>query len=192
MTQSAWSTSGSDAAKYNPLAMLFHWVMVVGIFSAVVMAWIMTDIPGITPTKLRLFNYHKWLGVSLFALAALRLLWRWVKAPPALPHSMSPMAQRLAGLGHLALYALMFAIPLIGYFYSLAAGYPVVWFGVIELPVLMEPNPTLKPILKEAHELAANGLLILVAGHALVALKHHFLDRDSVLSRMVPGLQSRR
>ena len=176
------------SVKYGPTAMVFHWLIAVGLASATVMAWIMTDMPGITPLKLKLFNYHKWLGVSLFALVALRLLWRLLNPPPPLPASISPNARRLAHLGHLALYGLMFAIPLVGYFYSLAAGYPVVWFGVIELPVLIDPNPTLKPILKEAHELVANLMWITVAGHALVALKHHFIDRDSVLSRMVPGL----
>jgi cytochrome b561 len=176
--------------KYNLLAMAFHWLMFLGLAAAVVMAWIMTEIDGITPFKLRLYNYHKWLGVSLFVLAAARLLWRWIVKPPRLPATMSARDQTLAHLGHAALYGLMFSIPLIGYFYSLAAGYPVVWFGVIELPVLIGPSPTLKPILKEAHELFANALIFLAAAHALIALKHHFINKDSVLSRMVPFLKA--
>jgi cytochrome b561 len=176
--------------KYNGVAMAFHWLMFLGLAAAVVMAWIMTGIDGITPSKLRLYNYHKWLGVSLFVLVGLRLLWRWLVKPPPLPQTMSANGQTLAHLGHAALYGLMFFIPLIGCFYSLAAGYPVVWFGVIELPVLIAPNPTLKSILKEAHGLFANALIFLAAAHALIALNQHFINKDSVLSRMVPFVKA--
>ena len=175
--------------RYGKVAMGFHWLMLIGLAVAFGMAWIMTDIPGITPLKLKLFNYHKWLGVTLFALVVLRLLWRQVNPPPALPNSMSTKVQLVAHAGHGLLYLFMIAIPVVGYLYSLAAGYPVVWFGVIELPVIMAPNPELKPVFKQLHDQLGNGLLLLVAGHVCMALKHHVIDKDGTLCRMVPGLK---
>ena len=78
------------------------------------------------------------------------------------------------------------AVPLSGYFYSLASGIPVVWFGVIELPVLMERNAELKPVLKATHYWLNMTLAACVAVHVGAALKHHFIDRDGVFRRMLP------
>ena len=87
---------------------------------------------------------------------------------------------------HGLLYLLMFAIPASGYIYSLAAGVPVVYLGVLPLPALIDPNPELKPILKQLHYALNMTLLACVALHVLAALKHHFVDRDSVLKRILP------
>ena len=172
--------------RYSNTAIVLHWLIAILIVLAFVLGTIMTDIPGITPTKLRYFSWHKWLGITILGLVCVRLLWRLTHTAPAYPSSM-PMWQQYAAHGlHIALYVLMFAIPISGYLYSLAAGVPVVYLGIIHLPILIAPDPVLKPILKEVHELLNNGLLILVALHVLAALKHHFINRDTILKRMLP------
>jgi cytochrome b561 len=145
----------------------------------------MVDMPGITPTKLKYFNWHKWMGVTVLGLAVLRVLWRFTHRPPALPAAMPKWEKIAAELGHLGLYVLMFAVPLSGYFYSLAAGFKVVYLGLFPLPVLMDRNPTLKPILEEVHYWLNMGLAGLVSVHFLAVLKHQFIDRNAILKRML-------
>lgn len=177
----------SSGNRYTGTAIALHWLIALGIVVAFGMGLTMTDIPGITPTKLKLFNWHKWLGVTLLALVTVRLLWRLLHPAPKLPLSMPAWQRWVAEITHYALYVLMFAIPLSGYFYSLAAGFPVVYLGLIPLPVLIDPNPALKPILKELHYWLNMGMAVLVIAHAAAALKHHFFERDDILKRMLPA-----
>ena len=92
-----------------------------------------------------------------------------------------------AHVSHFLLYVLLFAVPLSGYFYSLAAGVPVVYFGVIELPVLIGRDPELKELLETTHFGLNMLLAATVALHIAAALKHQFIDHDSVFRRMLPG-----
>ncbi len=172
-------------ARYNRVAVLLHWVVAVLIIAAFVLGLVMVDIPGLTPTKLKYFSWHKWLGITVLALVALRLLWRlWRGTPPA-PDM--PAWQRLAStVVHALLYVLMFAVPLSGYFYSLAAGVPVVYFGVLPLPVLIEADPALKPDLKQLHLVLVYTLLAAFVVHVLAVLKHQLIDRDGLIRRMLP------
>jgi cytochrome b561 len=173
--------------RYTKLAILFHWLIALMIIGAFIMGLVMTDMPGISPTKLKYYSWHKWAGVTILALAALRLLWRLTHRAPAYPDTMPGWQKTSANLMHGALYLLMFAVPLSGYFYTLSAGYPVVYFGVLELPVLMGPDPALKPVLKEVHFWLNMTLAGAVVAHVAGALKHHFIDRDGVLKRMLPS-----
>lgn len=172
--------------RYTKTAILLHWLMALLIVSGFALGLIMTEMHGISPTKLKYYSWHKWLGVTVFGLACVRLLWRQLNAPP--PHSAGmPAWQKRAADGvHILLYVLLFALPVSGYLYSLAAGVPVVYLGLFPLPVLMAPNPEFKPILKELHFVLSMTLAAAVAVHALAALKHHFIDRDGVLKRMLP------
>ena len=173
--------------RYTTTAILLHWLIAILIIGAFTLGLVMTDMPGISPTKLRYYNWHKWAGVTVLLLAALRLLWRLGHRPPPLSDAM-PAWQRGAahGLHHL-LYVLMFAVPLSGYFFTLAAGRPVVYFGLFKLPVLIDPDPQLKDVLQETHEWLVWLLAAIVAVHVLAALKHAFVDRDDTLRRMLPG-----
>ncbi len=173
-------------ARYTTTAIALHWLIAIAILANLALGLVMVDM-AFSPTKLRYFNWHKWAGVSILVLVTARMLWRLGHRPPPLPAAM-PSWQRIgAELTHVGLYLLMFAIPLSGYFYSLAAGYPVVYLGLFKLPVLIGPNPELKGLLKDLHEALNWTLLALLAAHAGAALKHHFLDRDDVLRRMLPG-----
>jgi cytochrome b561 len=172
--------------RYSRPAVLLHWLIALLIIGAFTMGLVMTDIHGITPTKLKYYSWHKWAGVTILALAAVRLLWRLAKRAPAYPASMPHWEQSAAHHLHSLLYVLMFAVPLSGYFYTLSAGVPVVYFGLFELPVLMAPNPELKPVLKALHFWLNMGLAGAVALHVAAALKHVFIDRDGVMQRMLP------
>jgi cytochrome b561 len=165
--------------------MTLHWLMALLIIATFFLGLTMVDMPGITPTKLKYFNWHKWMGVTVLGLAVLRVLWRFTHRPPALPAAMPKWEKIAAELGHLGLYVLMFAVPLSGYFYSLAAGFKVVYLGLFPLPVLMDRNPTLKPILEEVHYWLNMGLAGLVSVHFLAVLKHQFIDRNAILKRML-------
>ncbi|MEO6921822.1 MAG: cytochrome b [Collimonas sp.] len=172
--------------RYSIPAIVLHWLVAILIVAAFTLGLTMVDIPGLTPTKLKYFSWHKWLGVTVFGLSCLRLLWRKTNAAPPYPASMQPWQQTAAHGLHILLYVLIFAVPLSGYFYSLAAGVPVTYLGIWPMPVLIAPNPDLKPILKLVHYTLNMIMLGAVSLHVLAALKHHFIDRDGVLKRMLP------
>jgi cytochrome b561 len=180
-------TPGPIMQRYTTTAIVLHWLIALLIIGAFTLGLVMTDIPGFSPTKLRYYSWHKWAGVTVLLLAAVRLLWRLKNRPPELSASM-PAWQRGAahGLHHL-LYVFIFAVPLSGYFYTLAAGFPVVYFGLFQLPVLIAKNPALAETLKTVHYWLNMTMAALVLLHVLAALKHTFVDRDGTLRRMLPG-----
>ena len=177
--------------RYTSTAIALHWLLAILIVGTFTLGLVMTDIPGLSMAKLNYYSWHKWAGVTVLALAAARLLWRLAHRPPAYPDTM-PSWQRGAAHGlHGLLYVLMFAVPLSGYFYTLAAGVPVVYFKLVELPVLIAPDPALKPVLKGVHYWLNMLLATLVGLHVAAALKHQFVDRDGIVRRMLPFSSSK-
>jgi cytochrome b561 len=172
--------------RYTTTAIVLHWLIALLIVGTFTLGLVMTDIPGLTPTKLRYYSWHKWAGVTVLVLAAVRLLWRLAHRAPAYPATMPAWERSAAHSLHGLLYLLIFAVPLSGYFYSLAAGVPVVWFGLFQLPVLIEADPLLKPVFKAVHYWLNMVMAGAVGLHVLAALKHQFLDRDTVMRRMLP------
>jgi cytochrome b561 len=172
--------------RYSLPAIVLHWLIALLIIGTFTLGLVMTDIPGLTPTKLRYFSWHKWAGVTVLALATCRLLWRLRSTPPAYPATMPAWQSRAAHALHGLLYLLMFAVPLSGYFYSLAAGVPVVYFGLFPLPTLIDADPALKPVLGALHYWLNMGLAALVVLHVLAAFKHMLIDRDGIMGRMLP------
>ncbi|AOY92773.1 cytochrome b [Cupriavidus sp. USMAA2-4] len=176
-------------AAYGPIAISLHWLVALLIFAAFALGLYMTGIPGLTPTKLKLFSWHKWMGVTIFALALVRVLWRGAKGAPA-PAAGTPAWQVKAAAGaHHLLYLLILVVPLTGYFYSSAAGVPVVFLGLWHMPALIEPNDALKAALKPAHEWLNYLMAAIVVVHAAAAVKHQFVNRDGTLARMLPFLK---
>ncbi len=173
--------------RYTTVAILFHWLIALLIIGSFSMGLVMTEMPGITPTKLKFYSWHKWAGVTILGLATLRLLWRLAHPAPPYPATMPAWQKTTANLLHGLLYVLMFAVPLSGYFYTLASGYPVVYFGLVELPVLIAKDDGLKEVLKGVHWWLNMGLAGCVALHVGAALKHAFVDRDGVIRRMLPS-----
>ena len=172
--------------SYTAIAKLFHWGMALVIAGLIALGFVMTDM-SLSPEKLQYYAWHKWAGVSVFMLVWLRLAWRVFNPPPAYPNTMSPWLQRVAHLGHAALYGLMLVIPLSGWLLSSAKGVPTVWLGVLPLPDLLEKNKELGHLLHEVHESLNVCLLLLLSGHVVAALKHHWMDRDDILKRMLPS-----
>ena len=125
---------------YHPLARGLHWLMALLIAGLLVLGHYMSELP-LSPEKLQYFSWHKWAGVTVFALLWVRLAWRLVHRPPALSDTLSPLQQRLAHTGHGALYLLMLAMPLSGWLMSSAYGIPVVMFGLWQVPDLIAANP---------------------------------------------------
>lgn len=180
--------------RYSAVAIAFHWLLALAIIGAFGVGLYMTGLP-FSPARLKLYNWHKWAGVTILALSAARLLWRLANRPPALPAHIEtgmPAWQRSAHHGtHFLLYLFFFAVPLTGWAYSSAAGFPIVWFGVLPLPDFVSPDKALAEVLKLTHHWAAYGLAALVVLHVAAALKHQFVDRDGLLARMWPQRAAR-
>ena len=176
----------STTQRYTKTAIALHWLIALLIIAAFLLGLTMVDIPGFTPTKLKYFSWHKWLGVTVLGLAAIRLLWRLRNAPPPALASIPHWQQLTAEGVHHLLYLLMFAVPVSGYLYSYAAGVPVVYLGLFQMPAIIDPNPELKPLLKTVHYVLTMSMAGVVVAHALAALKHHFFERDDTLKRMLP------
>ena len=170
---------------YTATAKALHWLMALMLFAMLALGFYMQGLP-LSPEKLQLYSWHKWAGVTIFLLVLFRLAWRFTHRPPALPASMPKLMQLAAHAGHLALYGLMLAIPLSGWLMSSAKGFQTVWFGILPLPDLLAKDKALGDLLQTVHVSLNLLLLVVVVGHVGAALKHHFIDRDDILTRMLP------
>ncbi len=168
---------------YTPVAKGLHWLMAVMILGLLALGIYMSDLP-LSPQKLTLYSWHKWLGVTVFLLVWLRLAWRVTHRPPALPETLSALMRLAAHAGHAALYGLMIAIPLTGWLMSSAKGFQTVWFGVLPIPDLLGRDRELGDLLQQVHKLLNLLLMQTLAGHVLAALWHHFVLKDDTLRRM--------
>ena len=170
------------AHRYTTPAIALHWLLALMIIASLIVGTTMSGMP-LSPTRLKLYNWHKWAGITILALSALRLLWRLAHRPPPEP-PMPAWQRRAASATHAALYLLFFAVPLLGWAYSSAAGFPVVVFGVLPLPDFVSPSRELADTLKPLHRWGARALAALVVLHVAAALKHQLIDRDGLLRRM--------
>jgi cytochrome b561 len=171
--------------RYSSLAIALHWLLALLIIGSFSFALYMTDLP-FSPARIKQYNWHKWAGITILGLSALRLLWRLFHQPPAYPSTMPRWQQSTAHFTHGLLYCLFFAIPLAGWAYSSAAGFPIVYFGVLPLPDFVSPDPELAKTLKLVHKYLAYSLGALVLLHIAAAIKHQWVDRDGLLLRMMP------
>ena len=185
---------------YTAVAVTLHWVMAIAIVLLLVAGLWMTDTIRQPETKnfaFRVYQWHKSLGLTVLVLTFARLGWRLANPPPALPGGMSRFERIGAGLSHGAFYTLMLAIPLAGWAMVSASplGLPTMVFGLFEwphIPVLagLEDKKPVEAIFKAGHKFMAWGLLALLVLHVAAALKHHFVNRDTVLARMLPGVRA--
>jgi cytochrome b561 len=184
------TASGTRPLRYTTVAIALHWLLGLSLVAMFGLGVYMADLP-FSPWRLKLYNWHKWAGITFLALSVLRLVWRISHRPPALPAAISQAMPAWQNLAHHAthhlLYALFFVVPLLGWAYSSAAGFPIVWFGQITLPDLVTADKALAEIIKPLHELSAIALMALAALHIAAALKHQWIDRDGLLERMLPS-----
>jgi len=172
-------------SEYTTPAIALHWLLAMALAVSFSVGLYMADLP-FSPQRLKLYNWHKWAGVTILALSIARLLWRLTHRPPAeLP--MPAWQARASHFTHSALYLLFFAVPLVGWAYSSAAGFPVVWFGVLPLPDFVPVDKSLADAIKPWHGALAWALAALAVLHVAGALKHQFIDRDGLLARMLPN-----
>lgn len=174
------STTG---ARYTRIAILLHWLVALLIVATFPLGLYMSDLP-LSPARLKLYSYHKWIGITVLTLVILRLGWRLYHQPPPLPVTMPRWQQVATHSMHHLLYLLMLVVPFSGWLMSSAKGFQTVWFGVLPLPNLVSKDKALGELLAEVHESLNWILLVLVGIHVASALKHHFIDRDDLLSRV--------
>ncbi len=173
----------NDARRYGAVAQALHWVIALGFAAQFAIAWYMNNLPfGLE--AMWWFNFHKSVGVTLLALAVLRLAWRSVNPPPPLPQGTPTWERMAARASHVALYGVLFAQPLTGLIFSLYSEFPnFIWGFAL-------PNPGHVDWIKDgfmaAHVYLSWAVIALVAVHAGAALRHHFVEKDDVLLRMLP------
>ncbi len=179
-----------SAPRYHGFAIALHWLLAIALVGIFSVGLYMADLP-FSPQRLKLYNWHKWAGVTILLLSVLRLVWRLTHTPPALPQAvvqaMPGWQMRAYHATHVAMYALFFIVPLVGWAYSSAAGFPIVLFGVLPLPDFVPASKPLAELIKPWHEISAFALAGLVMLHVAAALKHHFIDKDGLLQRMLPA-----
>lgn len=170
--------------RYGAVAQSFHWIIVVLIITQFVLA---KRAEGLAPlAKIGVLTTHKSIGITILGLALLRLAWRLFNPVPPLPPGAPRWQDRAAHVSHFLLYALLFITPVLGWLMSSARAFSVSWFGLVTLPDFIEPNRATYERLHDAHEAMALTLAAIALVHIAAALKHHFVDRDDVLRRMLP------
>ena len=176
------------SANYTRTAIALHWLIAIAIVATFGVGLIMHDL-ALSPFKLKIYSWHKWAGVTIFLLVLFRLGWRLTHRPPGPPAGMPAWQHTAAEVTHLLIYILMIAIPLSGWLMSSAKGFQTVYFGILPLPDLLAKNKELGELLSFVHTVLNFTLAGLVLAHAGAALKHHFIDRDDVLTRMLPFIK---
>jgi cytochrome b561 len=171
--------------SWGSVSKALHWIIVLLIINQCVICMRADALP-LGLAKLQVLAWHKSFGITILALAVVRLVWRWMNPVPDLTSETRPWERALAKISHLLLYALIFALPLSGWLMSSAKNFPVSWFNLIQLPDLVAPNQVLFEQLRSLHHTLFAVLVAVAAVHVAGALKHHFVDRNDVLRRMLP------
>jgi len=173
-------------SRWGGVSRFLHWLVVALVVVQAGLGLTGKALPH-GPTLFTVIGIHKSLGITILAVAALRLAWRWMNPVPALPSTLKPHEKGIARLTHWALYAILFAMPLTGWISSSAHGTAVKWFGLFEVPNLVGKNQKLSMLLLHTHEWLALGLGLVVVLHIAAALRHHFVLGDDTLRRMLPA-----
>jgi cytochrome b561 len=177
----------SGVSHWGSVAKFFHWTIVLLILVQATVGLIMVNLPK-RPGVIPVYSFHKSLGLTIFALAVFRLAWRMFDMRPEEPSGVPRWQANAARLGHALLYALIFAVPLSGWLFDSASALrPLYWFGLFQVPSLTGgPDEAIKDLAKSTHFWLFWTLAAAAAGHATIALVHHFVNRDAVLARMLP------
>lgn len=177
--------------RWGVVSQLLHWLVVLLILTTGTIGLLMGDMRA-SPTKVEIYALHKSLGLTILALAVLRFAWRMYAGAPRPPSDTPRWQDRFAAFTHWLLYALLFAIPLSGWAFNSAAGYPLQWFKLFNVPRLVARDADLRQIAGNVHEWLFWSLVAVALLHAAAALYHHFILRDDTLARMLPAAGRRR
>lgn len=176
----------NTGTSWGAPAKLLHWTIAVLIFAQIALGWLAASW-RLSPTKLQLFGWHKSVGMLVLALVLLRIAWRLANPSPRLPVGTSVIERIAARASHGLLYGLTIALPLSGWVINSAAAIPFRVFGWFPLPAITAPDKAVEEIAKQAHLVLVSALALLVVLHVAAALRHHFIKRNDVLARMLPG-----
>ena len=175
--------------QYGRMAIALHWLTAMLVVGSFTVGLSMVRMP-LGRQKLEWYGWHKWIGITILLVTCLRLAWRATHAAPP-PLSTMPQWQRRASLlVHRTLYLLLLVTPLSGWIYSSSTGVQVVYLGLLPLPDLVPKDRVLARGLLALHLTLNFTLFSPVCVHTAAALKHHFIDRDTVLTRMLPSWRS--
>lgn len=178
----------NSSERWGWVSITIHWLTVLMVLSLVVVGLLMQEMAN-SPSKIEVYALHKSFGLTVLALTVLRLLWRLVAGTPAAVPGMPRWQHLAAQASHATLYVILLAMPLSGWLFHSASGFPprnLSWFGLFKLPSLSDRDPALRDFALAAHEWLFIALAAIVTVHALAALKHHYVDRDRTLARMLP------
>jgi cytochrome b561 len=173
---------GNTSQQWGWLSKILHWLTAVLIFVQIPLGFYAESLK-LSPLKMDIFVWHKSLGMLVFLLLILRLLWR-IKGTIPKPVGASLIQQYLAQAAHYLLYGLMVLLPISGWITSSAANIPIKLFWLIPLPALVGPDDALKSLAAEVHEISVFVLLAVLILHIGAALRHHLSLRDNTLKRM--------
>lgn len=180
------TTQTTTARRYAPSMIALHWLTAVLIVTAIALIELREFFPKGSDPREAMKAIHGMLGLSVLALTAVRIIMHFANPAPAITPSPAAWQSGLARLMHLAIYALMIALPLLGWLMLSAAGKPIPFFG-LSLPALVAENKDLAGTFKELHQELGEILYIVIGLHAAAALVHHYLVKDDTLVRMMPA-----
>lgn len=183
-------TAKSDATRWGGVAKTLHWIIAVLVIGMLVGGFTMVDLP-MGADKFWIYAIHKSIGITILTLMLLRFAWRGVDPRPRDVAGMSPVVAFAAHTVHRLLYLALIAMPISGWVYNSASNFPLQWFKLVQLPALVAPDPELKSLARDVHEALAFTIIALLTLHVVGALKHHFIDRDDTLRRMLPFMSPR-
>jgi cytochrome b561 len=171
---------------YNPGLRALHWLMAALIFVALPLGVWASLLPR-GEQRSEVLLIHKSIGVTVLGLVALRIVWRIITGAPAYAEPLGRLTRAAARAGHLALYALMIAMPVSGYLTSTAGGNAVSWFGLFTLPRVVGKDKFIDEAASWAHLVFAWAIAFVLAAHLGAVVWHAVIKRDSVLTRMWPS-----
>ena len=192
----------TQSNRYTTVAITLHWLIAILIVVMIFAGWQTDDMreamlegdTSVDPqTVALLFNWHKTFGILILALSVFRLVWRLTHKVPPLPAGMNAFERFAAVATHWAFYVLIIGMPLAGWITASASGFPSFFFNSESLPIpeLMGENEAVYDVVSQIHSKSAWAILVLLGLHIAAALKHHFMDHDDVLTRMVVFLKPR-
>jgi cytochrome b561 len=176
--------------RYSTVSLILHWLIAALVVTQVILIMIRDATEGEVAREL--LGFHKSVGLGILVLTLGRLGWRIANPAIPLPDTMARWQKLLARATHVLFYVLLIGMPLSGWAASSAAGRDILWFGLFQWPLLpIGGGREAAGQLMDMHELAAKALYVLIVLHVAGALKHHFLERDNVLHRMIPWIPRR-
>ena len=170
---------------FGYVSIFFHWLCALAIFGLFGLGYYMVDLTYYHEWYKTAPELHKSIGIVLFLVMTLRLLWRFKQITPAHLTSHSPIEKKAGKVIHAILYVLIFITMIAGYLISTADGRGIEVFSLLEIPALGSMIENQEDIAGFVHKWLAYSLIGLATLHALAALKHHFIDKDNTLNRII-------